>query len=209
MTRRRRTTSTRWRREPARAACACSGATSSTAPRSSTPRGAARASSTSPPPAPLTASTTPRYSCLCSACRGSPPRQHAHTDLPLRSWLQKQLIVPAVQGTLNVLRAAKDAGGVRRVVLTSSVSSIVPSPGWPAGEVVDERCWTDIDYCEKNGVSLLANPAAVVPKLLSVAYCSAQYCANNDDACSLLCCYYYHLDFSSNFDCSRSFRTIR
>lgn len=67
---------------------------------------------------------------------------------------QKQLIVPAVEGTLNVLRAAKEAGGVRRVVLTSSSSAIMPSPGWPAGEVPDERCWTDIDYCEKNGVSL-------------------------------------------------------
>ncbi|CAD6207309.1 unnamed protein product [Miscanthus lutarioriparius] len=65
---------------------------------------------------------------------------------------QKQLIVPAVEGTLNVLRAAKEAGSVRRVVVTSSSSAIMPSPGWPAGEVRDERCWTDIDYCEKNGV---------------------------------------------------------
>lgn len=62
-------------------------------------------------------------------------------------------MVPAVEGTLNVLRAAKEAGGVRRVVVTSSISAIVPSPGWPAGEVRDERCWTDTDYCEKNGVS--------------------------------------------------------
>ncbi|KAG2534255.1 hypothetical protein PVAP13_9NG038100 [Panicum virgatum] len=66
--------------------------------------------------------------------------------------LQNQLMVPAVEGTRNVLRAAKEAGGVRRVVVTSSISAIVPSPGWPAGEVRDERCWTDIDYCEKNGV---------------------------------------------------------
>ncbi|CAL4919753.1 unnamed protein product [Urochloa decumbens] len=65
---------------------------------------------------------------------------------------QKQLIVPAVEGTLNVLRAAKEAGGVRRVVVTSSNAAIMPSPGWPAGEVPDERCWTDIDYCEKNGL---------------------------------------------------------
>ncbi|XP_062214163.1 cinnamoyl-CoA reductase CAD2-like [Phragmites australis] len=65
---------------------------------------------------------------------------------------QRQLMVPAVEGTLNVLRAAKDAGRVRRVVVTSSISAIVPSPGWPAGEVRDESCWTDIDYCEKNGV---------------------------------------------------------
>jgi len=72
----------------------------------------------------------------------------------MRGWSQKHMIVPAVEGTLNVLRAAKEAGSVRRVVVTSSSSAIMPSPGWPAGEVRDERCWTDIDYCEKNGVSL-------------------------------------------------------
>ncbi|CAN6286396.1 unnamed protein product [Urochloa humidicola] len=65
---------------------------------------------------------------------------------------QNQLMVPAVEGTLNVLRAAKEAGGVRRVVVTSSNAAIMPSPGWPAGEVPDERCWTEIDYCEKNGL---------------------------------------------------------
>ncbi|CAN6308740.1 unnamed protein product [Urochloa humidicola] len=65
---------------------------------------------------------------------------------------QKQLIAPAVEGTLNVLRAAKEAGSVRRAVVTSSISAIVPSPGWPAGEVHDERCWADVDYCEKNGL---------------------------------------------------------
>nr|CAB3492699.1 unnamed protein product [Digitaria exilis] len=65
---------------------------------------------------------------------------------------QRQLIVPAVEGTLNVLRAAKEAGGVRRVVVTSSIAAIVPSPGWPSGEVRDERCWADVDYCDKHGL---------------------------------------------------------
>ncbi|KAL6894339.1 hypothetical protein ACP4OV_008437 [Aristida adscensionis] len=72
---------------------------------------------------------------------------------------QKELMVPAVEGTLNALRAAKEAGGVRRVVVTSSVSAVVPNPGWPADEVPDERCWTDIDYCEKNGVWYPASKA--------------------------------------------------
>ncbi|XP_039827661.1 phenylacetaldehyde reductase-like isoform X3 [Panicum virgatum] len=78
---------------------------------------------------------------LASPCTVDPVKDHLN-----------QLMVPAVEGTRNVLRAAKEAGGVRRVVVTSSISAIVPSPGWPAGEVRDERCWTDIDYCEKNGV---------------------------------------------------------
>jgi len=82
----------------------------------------------------------------------------------LRSLLQNQLMVPAVEGTQNVVRVAKDAGRVRRVVVTLSISAMVPSPGWPSGEVLDERCWTDIDYCEKNRVSLayLPTPAAWV-----------------------------------------------
>ncbi|XP_020583443.1 cinnamoyl-CoA reductase 1 [Phalaenopsis equestris] len=62
-----------------------------------------------------------------------------------------QLLDPAVKGTLNVLRAAHDEG-VRRVVVTSSISAIMPSPGWPADVVKDEGCWTDLDYCRQNGI---------------------------------------------------------
>lgn len=59
---------------------------------------------------------------------------------------------PAVKGTINVLKAAK-AVGVRRVVVTSSISSITPSPKWPVDKVKDEECWTDVEYCKQNGVS--------------------------------------------------------
>nr|TKV90532.1 hypothetical protein SEVIR_9G035400v2 [Setaria viridis] len=86
---------------------------------------------------------------LLDAARGCPGVFHLASPCIIDA---KQLMVPAVEGTLNVLRAAKEAGGVRRVVVTSSISAIVPSPGWPAGEVRDERCWTDVDYCEENGV---------------------------------------------------------
>ncbi|CAL9086459.1 unnamed protein product [Musa textilis] len=62
---------------------------------------------------------------------------------------QTELLDPAVKGTLNVLRAAKESG-VGRVVVTSSISAIVPSPGWPADVVKDESCWTDLEYCRQN-----------------------------------------------------------
>ncbi|RCV40235.1 LOW QUALITY PROTEIN: hypothetical protein SETIT_9G036500v2 [Setaria italica] len=90
---------------------------------------------------------------LLDAARGCPGVFHLASPciIDAVSDPQKQLMVPAVEGTLNVLRAAKEAGGVRRVVVTSSISAIVPSPGWPAGEVRDGRCWTDVDYCEENG----------------------------------------------------------
>ncbi len=37
---------------------------------------------------------------------------------------QKELVDTAVKGTLNVLKAAKNSGTVKRVVLTSSIASV-------------------------------------------------------------------------------------
>ena len=64
---------------------------------------------------------------------------------------QTELVVPAVQGTLNVLAAAK-MYGVRRVVLTSSISALVPNPNWPRDKVFDESSWTDLEYCKSRQV---------------------------------------------------------
>ncbi|XP_034221260.1 cinnamoyl-CoA reductase 1-like isoform X1 [Prunus dulcis] len=64
---------------------------------------------------------------------------------------EKELLDPAIKGTLNVLTAAKQAG-VRRVVLTSSNAAIIPSPRWPSDKIKGEDCWTDIDYCKQKGL---------------------------------------------------------
>ncbi|XP_059660908.1 cinnamoyl-CoA reductase CAD2-like [Cornus florida] len=64
---------------------------------------------------------------------------------------EKELLDPAIKGTNNVLTAAKELG-VRRVVVTSSISAITPSWYWPADVVKDENCWTDIDYCKTKGL---------------------------------------------------------
>eukprot|EP01018_Ginkgo_biloba_P001130 Gb_35373 [translate_table: standard] len=64
---------------------------------------------------------------------------------------QAELLDPAVKGTLNALKAAHKAK-VKRVVVTSSISAISPSPKWPADVPKDENCWTDLDYCKENGV---------------------------------------------------------
>ncbi|KAK4763425.1 hypothetical protein SAY87_012863 [Trapa incisa] len=64
---------------------------------------------------------------------------------------EKELLDPAIKGTTNVLRAAKEVG-IGRVVVTSSSSAIMPSPSWPADKVKNEDCWTDIEYCKQNGL---------------------------------------------------------
>jgi len=56
---------------------------------------------------------------------------------------EDELIVPARDGALRVLRAARDAS-VRRVVLTSSFAAIGYGHGHP-DMVYDETTWTDID----------------------------------------------------------------
>ncbi|XVF20364.1 hypothetical protein REPUB_Repub11eG0191800 [Reevesia pubescens] len=77
---------------------------------------------------------------------------------------QKELLDPAIKGTLNVLTAAKELG-VKRVVVTSSNCAITPSPNWPADKIKREDCWTDIEYCKQNELwyplsKLLAEKAA-------------------------------------------------
>jgi dihydroflavonol-4-reductase len=62
-----------------------------------------------------------------------PPQQPKNDD---------ELIAPAREGTLRVLRAAATAG-VRRVVVTSSFAAIGYSPK-PSGLPYDEADWTDV-----------------------------------------------------------------
>jgi dihydroflavonol-4-reductase len=70
---------------------------------------------------------------------------HTASPFPLVQPKDEQDVIrPAVEGTLRVLRAA-NAAGVDRVVLTSSVAAIAYSP-LPAGAAAfDERHWTDPD----------------------------------------------------------------
>jgi dihydroflavonol-4-reductase len=68
----------------------------------------------------------------------NPPAAPKHED---------ELIRPAVDGTLRVLRACADSGTVRRVVLTSSVVAVTLGPDRDSDRVLTEEDWSDPDLC--------------------------------------------------------------
>lgn len=59
----------------------------------------------------------------------------------------EQMVVPAVNGAKNVITAAANAE-VRRVVLTSSIGAIYMDPNRDPEKVVDETCWSDLEFCK-------------------------------------------------------------
>jgi nucleoside-diphosphate-sugar epimerase len=63
---------------------------------------------------------------------------------------EDDLIIPAREGTLRVLRAARDAG-VKRVVVTSSVAAA--HSGKNSNEPSTEAAWTDVDSPDTNAYS--------------------------------------------------------
>ncbi|KAG9454268.1 hypothetical protein H6P81_007172 [Aristolochia fimbriata] len=56
------------------------------------------------------------------------------------------MIEPAVEGTLNVLRSCAKTKTVKRVVLTSSTSAICRNPEIEEGRVVTEENWSDTEF---------------------------------------------------------------
>ncbi|CAI9766164.1 unnamed protein product [Fraxinus pennsylvanica] len=59
----------------------------------------------------------------------------------------EQMVEPAVNGAKNVIRAAAEAN-VRRVVLTSSIGAVYMDPNRDPELVVDESCWSDLEFCK-------------------------------------------------------------
>ncbi|KAF5739276.1 putative Cinnamoyl-CoA reductase [Tripterygium wilfordii] len=57
------------------------------------------------------------------------------------------LIEPSVKGTLNVLDASVKAK-VNKVVYASSIGAVVVNPNLSKGQVMDENCWSDIEFCK-------------------------------------------------------------
>ncbi|PIN14786.1 Flavonol reductase/cinnamoyl-CoA reductase [Handroanthus impetiginosus] len=59
------------------------------------------------------------------------------------------ILRPAVDGTLNVLRSCKKNPCLRRVVLTSSSSTVRARDDFEPGMLLDESCWSSEELCER------------------------------------------------------------
>lgn len=75
-----------------------------------------------------------------------------HTACPVPSQTSSnpevEILDPAIKGTLNVLKACTDAK-IKRVVVTSSGAAVYVDPNRPKGAIVDESCWSNVDYCRE------------------------------------------------------------
>lgn len=66
--------------------------------------------------------------------------------------VQEETLVPAVNGTLNVLRSCKKNPFLKRVVLTSSSSAVrIRDDGGQSSSNIslDETTWSSVPLCEK------------------------------------------------------------
>ncbi|XP_019458085.1 PREDICTED: cinnamoyl-CoA reductase 1 isoform X1 [Lupinus angustifolius] len=69
-----------------------------------------------------------------------------HTASPVTD-NPEEMVEPAVNGAKNVIIAAAEAK-VRRVVFTSSIGAVYMDPTRNIDVVVDESCWSDLEFCK-------------------------------------------------------------
>ncbi|TXG51857.1 hypothetical protein EZV62_021026 [Acer yangbiense] len=89
------------------------------------------------------------YDSVFSAIVGCTGVFHVASPVPSTTVLpnpEVEVIEPAVKGTFNVMKACHEAK-VKRVVVVSSIAAVVMNPNWPEGQVMDETCWSDKEYC--------------------------------------------------------------
>ncbi|KAF3331222.1 tetraketide alpha-pyrone reductase 1 [Carex littledalei] len=66
-----------------------------------------------------------------------------HTASPV------EILDPAIKGTLNVLKSCKKNSMIRRVVLTSSSSTVRVREDSDQDKMLDETCWSSVELCQR------------------------------------------------------------
>jgi hypothetical protein len=84
------------------------------------------------------------------------------------------MVEPAVRGTEYVINAAAESGTVRRVVFTSSIGAVTMDPSRGPDVVVDESCWSDLEFCKKTRVG--AHPSRFPPRFAFAIFASIFHC---------------------------------
>jgi len=95
---------------------------------------------------------------------------------------QKNLIDPAVKGTLNVLESCKRVG-VKRVVLTSSCAAIMEQESNTNPEKYKHKVWTEKDW---NTTATLENAPYFLSKVLAER-AAWEFCEKNDIVLTTIC----------------------
>ncbi|XP_059434796.1 tetraketide alpha-pyrone reductase 1-like [Corylus avellana] len=75
-----------------------------------------------------------------------------HTASPVHkasSDPKAEILEPAIEGTLNVLRSCKKNPSLRRVVLTSSSSTVRARDDFDPNVPLDETSWSSVELCER------------------------------------------------------------
>ncbi|CAN7137560.1 unnamed protein product [Brassica rapa subsp. narinosa] len=91
------------------------------------------------------------YASLQSAIAGCIGVFHVASPVPSSSVPNPEVVevmAPAVDGTLNVLKACVEAN-VKRVVYVSSAAALMMNPNWSKDRVIDESCWSDLEFCKR------------------------------------------------------------
>ncbi|KAJ4887299.1 Anthocyanidin reductase [Raphanus sativus] len=74
---------------------------------------------------------------------------HVATPISLHLKIPRDMINPAIQGVINVLKSCLNSNSVKRVIYTSSAAAVsinnLPGPGL----VMTEENWSDIDFLRK------------------------------------------------------------
>ncbi|KAF3449190.1 hypothetical protein FNV43_RR09918 [Rhamnella rubrinervis] len=98
------------------------------------------------------------YNSMLSAIEGCNGVFHVASPVPSTTVPnpEVEVVETAIKGTLNVLKACLEAK-VKRVVFVSSAAAVGMNPKWSEGQVLDEICWSDKEYCKTVKMVLYKN----------------------------------------------------